>query len=214
MLVRALGQAATASAHHCVRQDKEDGCNRACEHASARSSRRLIRDIHPLPESMPALRILTIAMALGAAEAAAAAPADLCESDEAVRFACTMARSGKTVSICDGPRHLVYRFGKPGSIELSLPDPKAPSAPHLVHERFGSSESKGVAFPRGAHTYVVMHFLGGRPVVEELAISVQRNGSPTALLKCALRPAPVGDLPALFERLRAAGTRVVDTGSR
>lgn len=140
--------------------------------------------------------------------------ATLCPSDEPVRFACTMARSGKLVSICEGSGGLVYRFGAPGRIELRLPDPKAPAAPYLYHERLGSAESKGLAFPRGAYAYVVMHFVGGRPVVEELAISVQRDGQPSALLKCAARPAPVGDLPVLFERLRAEGVRVVEPGAR
>ena len=139
--------------------------------------------------------------------------ATLCPPGEPVRFACTMARSGKLVSICEGPQGLVYRFGAPGRVELRLPDPKAPSAPHLFHERLGSATTKGVAFPRGAYAYVVTHFVGGRPVVEELAISVQRDGQPHALLKCAARPTPVGDLPALFERLRDAGMQVVEPGA-
>ncbi len=91
----------------------------------------------------------------------------------------------------------------------AVPLTATPSAPYLLHEPNSGAEVKGVAFPRGDHTYVVMHFLGGRPVTEELSISVQRNGSPTALLKCATRSAPVGDLPALFEQLRAGGMRVV-----
>ncbi|MBU6269689.1 MAG: hypothetical protein KGQ67_00180 [Betaproteobacteria bacterium] len=126
-----------------------------------------------------------------------------------MQFSCRMARSGKTVSLCQGPRHLIYRFGNPGKLELTLPDPAAPSAPFLVHEQGGNAELKGVAFARGAHTYQLTHFVGGRPVTEELAISVLRDGSPTALLKCATQPAPIGDLPALFERLRAGGMRVV-----
>jgi hypothetical protein len=28
-------------------------------------------------------------------------------------------------------------------------------------------------------------------------------------MKCATRPAPIGDLPALFEQLRGAGMRVM-----
>ncbi len=159
-----------------------------------------------------------VACALATAPAprasAAGGSATLCPPDETVRFACTMARSGKLVSICEGPQGLVYRFGAPGRVELRLPDPKAPSAPHLFHERLGSAETKGVAFPRGAYAYVVTHFVGGRPVVEERAISVQRDGQPSALLKCATRPTPVGDLPALFERLRADGLRVVEPGAR
>lgn len=155
--------------------------------------------------------------AAGAAGAAGASPGGgathLCEPGESVRFACTMARTGKLVSLCEGSGPLVYRFGAPGRIELALPDAKAPAPPHLFHERLGSAQSRGVAFPRGAYTYVVMHFLGGRPVVEELSVSVQRDGSPIALLKCAARPGPVGDLPALFERLRAAGTKVVEPGA-
>ena len=138
--------------------------------------------------------------------------AHLCAPEESVRFACTMARTGKLVSLCEGSGPLVYRFGTPGRIELRLPDANAPMPPHLFQERLGSSQSRGVAFPRGAYTYVVMHFVGGRPVVEEQAISVQRDGSPVALLKCAARPEPSGDLPALFERLRAAGTKVVEPG--
>ena len=42
----------------------------------------------------------------------------LCDAGEAVAFACRMARSGKTVSVCERPGHLVYRFGVPGRIEL------------------------------------------------------------------------------------------------
>jgi hypothetical protein len=158
--------------------------------------------------------VATVATVSRSATASETASATLCEPGEPVRFACTMARTGKLVSICEGPRHLVYRFGAPGRVELRLPDEKAPSAPHLYHERFGESQTKGVAFPRGAYAYVVTHFVGGRPVVEELAISVQRDGQPVALLKCAARPAPVGDLPALFERLRSEGMRVVEPGAR
>ena len=155
-----------------------------------------------------------LAAAGAPAGSVAAQSAHLCAPQEAVRFACTMARPGRLVSVCEGPDGLVYRFGAPGRIELQLPDPKAPQPPRPYLERLGSAESKGVAFGRGAYAYAVTHFVGGRPVVEELAISVQRDGQPVALLKCATRPAPVGDLPALHERLRAEGATVVGPGGR
>lgn len=44
-----------------------------------------------------------------------------------------MARSGKIVSLCEGPQHLIYRFGSPGKLEIVLPAPASPSAPYLVH---------------------------------------------------------------------------------
>jgi hypothetical protein len=168
----------------------------------------------PMAALMAALMaglIATMTPAMASASGPAPAPplASLCGSDEPVRFSCRMARSGKMVSLCEGPRHLIYRFGSPGKVELTLPDPAAPSAPYLVHEQGGNAELKGVAFARGAYTYQLTHFLGGRPVTEELSISVLRNGSPATLLKCAAQPAPLGDLPALFEQLRAGGMRVV-----
>jgi len=132
----------------------------------------------------------------------------LCDADEAVAFACRMARSGKTVSVCERPGHLVYRFGFPGRIELVLPEPRSPEAPYLLLEDGGSHTLRGVVFPRGTHAYAVTHFVGGRPATEELAVSVQRHGSPVALLKCAQTPRPLGDLPGLFERRRAAGDRL------
>jgi hypothetical protein len=134
--------------------------------------------------------------------------APLCEAGGTVVFACQMTRTGKTVSICERAGHLAYRFGVAGRIELELPDPKAPDSPHLLLEEGGSHALRGVVFQRGAHAYAVTHFIGGRPVSEEFAVSVQRHGSPVALLKCAQSPAPIGDLPGLFERLRAEGARI------
>ena len=40
-----------------------------------------------------------------------------------------MARSGKTVSLYEGPLHLIDRFGTPGKLKIVLPDPASPSAP-------------------------------------------------------------------------------------
>ena len=146
---------------------------------------------------------------LGSSQARAGGLAPLCEPDEAVRFACRMARPGKTVSVCERPGGaLTYRFGAPDRIELTLPDPRAPEAPWLLLEEGPSHELRGVVFPRGAHAYAVTRFVGGRPPTEELAVSVQRDGSPVALLKCAQTPRPLGDLPGLFERLRAEGARL------
>lgn len=62
-----------------------------------------------------------------------------------------------------------------------------------MHEQSSNAELKGVAFARGAQAYQVTYFLGDRPVTEDLFISLQRNGSPTALL----------------EQLRAGGMRLV-----
>jgi hypothetical protein len=132
----------------------------------------------------------------------------LCDAGEAVAFACRMARSGKTVSVCERPGHLVYRFGVPGRIELALPEPGSPEVPHLLLEDGGSHTLRGVVFTRGSHAYAVTHFVGGRPPTEELAVSVQRDGSPVALLKCAQTPRPLGDLPGLLERRRAEGARL------
>lgn len=132
----------------------------------------------------------------------------LCEAGETVAFACRMARSGKTVSVCERSGHLVYRFGAPGRIELALPEPRSPEAPYLLLEDGGSHMLRGVVFPRETHAYAVTHFVGGRPPTEELAVSVQRQGSPVALLKCAQTPRPLGDLPGLFERQRAEGARL------
>jgi hypothetical protein len=65
--------------------------------------------------------------------ASAAQAASLCGPDEPMGFSCKMARSGKIVSLCEGPRHLIYRFGSPGKLEIVLPAPASPSAPYLVH---------------------------------------------------------------------------------
>jgi hypothetical protein len=134
--------------------------------------------------------------------------APLCEAGEMVAFACRMARTGKTVSLCERPGHLAYRFGAAGRIELELPDSTSLEPPYLLLEEGGGHELRGVVFRRGTHAYAVNRFVGGRPVIEEFAVSVERDGSPVALLKCAQRPAPMGDLPGLFERLRAEGARI------
>ena len=165
-----------------------------------------------MPPSMPRRAAeFAIAAAMAGALAMpvhATDPRPLCEAGETAAFACRMARSGKTVSVCERPGHLTYRFGAPGRIELVLPDPQSPEAPRLLLEEGGNHTLRGVVFPRGTHAYAVTHFVGGRPATEELAVSVQRNGSPVALLKCAQSPRPLGDLPGLFERLRVEGTRV------
>lgn len=165
-----------------------------------------------MPPSMPRpAASLAIAAAMAGAlpmPAGATGLAPLCEAGETVAFACRMARSGKTVSVCERPGSLIYRYGAPGRIELELPDPSAPEAPWLLLEEGASHALRGVVFARGGHAYVLTRFVGGRPVTEELAVSVQRDGSPLALLKCARSPRPLGDLPGLFERLRAEGARL------
>jgi hypothetical protein len=158
----------------------------------------------------PAASLALAAAMIGAPPMSAGATdfAPLCEAGETVVFACRMTRSGKTVSICERPGHLAYRFGVAGRIELELPDQKAPETPHLLLEEGGGHALRGVVFKRGALAYAVTHFIGGRPASEEFAVSVQRHDSPVALLKCAQAPAPLGDLPGLFERLRAEGARI------
>lgn len=164
-----------------------------------------------MPPSMPQpVASLAIAAAMAGAlpmPAGATGLAPLCEAGETVAFV-RMARSGKTVSVCERPAGLIYRYGAPGRIELELPDPKAPETPWLLLEEGAGHELRGVVLPRGGHAYALTRFVGGRPATEKLAVSVQRNRSPVALLKCARSPRPIGDLPGLFERLRGEGVRL------
>ncbi|MFD0739829.1 hypothetical protein ACFQZQ_11100 [Lysobacter koreensis] len=56
------------------------------------------------------------------------AGATLCQSDEHVVFSCGIERSRKTASVCASPDmndsqgHIVYRYGRPGRVELTYPE--------------------------------------------------------------------------------------------
>jgi hypothetical protein len=54
--------------------------------------------------------------------AATAMAADLCESNERMRFQCTV-RGDKTVALCEQGEQLAYRFGRPGAVELEVAKP-------------------------------------------------------------------------------------------
>jgi hypothetical protein len=132
---------------------------------------------------------LVVAAACCAALSAQAA--SLCAPNEPVVFACHV--GGKMVSLCRpaGDRGMLsYRFGGPGKLELSYPEPgRQASAAFTVKSLplVGGGETT-VAFQRGAYTYTVYSRVAraeddASPEFED-GVIVARRGKVISRMRC------------------------------
>ena len=84
--------------------------------------------------------------------------ASLCSPEEKSLFSCPLEDSKKSVSLCQSntdPRQILYKFGTPEQVEITLPNEKSPK-PKIFFEQFGPSRSqwiKGVVFTSGKVEY-------------------------------------------------------------
>jgi hypothetical protein len=86
-----------------------------------------------------------------------------CTSAEDVVFSCPLQRMAKVVSVCASPRllasqgrgYLVYRFGKPGAVELEFPKDKVGSPAKFVHSHYfrAQTDRTQLRFTSGDFTY-------------------------------------------------------------
>jgi hypothetical protein len=127
----------------------------------------------------------------GAAAADTAAPSgpSLCGAGEAAVFSCPVGK-GKFASLCastdlgEQRGTLVYRFGRPGALELVFPE--TPSHPRELFRR-GTLASAGgggdfVRFSRGPYTYTLYADVG--PAGESAGVAVSKDGQAAAHLPC------------------------------
>ena len=84
--------------------------------------------------------------------------ASLCSPEEKSLFSCQLEDSKKSVSLCQSntdPKQILYKFGTPEKVEITLPNEKSPK-PKIFFEQFGPSSSqwiKGVVFTSGKVEY-------------------------------------------------------------
>ena len=84
--------------------------------------------------------------------------ASLCSPEEKSLFSCPLEDSKKSVSLCQSntdPRQILYKFGTPEQVEITLPNEKS-AKPKIFFEQFGPSSSqwmKGVVFASGKVSY-------------------------------------------------------------
>lgn len=91
---------------------------------------------------------LTLDTRSEARTAASSLPASLCNADEAVLLSCTIGR--RMASVCgQTPGHSVYRFGRPGRIELT-----AGGLRHASRSYSGGGESQ-IHFSRNGYSYIL-----------------------------------------------------------
>nr|WP_315463407.1 hypothetical protein [uncultured Rhodoferax sp.] len=98
-----------------------------------------------------------------------------CTSAEEVVFSCLLQRTAKVVSLCASPGllaspskgHLVYRFGKPGAVELEYPKDKSGSPARFVHSHYfrAQTDRTQLRFTTGDFTYELFdeYEQGARP---------------------------------------------------
>lgn len=159
--------------------------------------------------------LVVAARAIGPAAAAAApAAASLCSASETVVFSCPI--GGKMASVCtshDATANrgtLLYRFGKSGEVELTLPESATVPARSAIGDSVPFSGGGGawLSFRKGAIAYSVYDGIGNwGPRGQKKTVNgvlVEQSGKRLANLKCSVPPqSELG--PALFEKLGIKG---------
>ncbi|OYX70945.1 MAG: hypothetical protein B7Y95_14085 [Rhizobiales bacterium 32-66-11] len=149
------------------------------------------------------LAVLTAATLMPAAlTPAAAAPAGtLCHPDEAVIFSCPA--GARTVSICAsgdldaGSGLVLYRYGRPGRVELTYPDPAVPPAQAFTAGRlmFAGGGGAWFRFEKTPFRYTVFTAIGkwnpkGGPLALA-GVAVEKDGKGLADIACDGDPVSV-----------------------
>ncbi len=141
----------------------------------------------------------------------AAGPAvaqSLCKSPDTQRWSCYLKKNGRTLTLCEGESGLKLRLGTAKKLDWELPETQGAGTVSLYAQNLPSAQTRGIAFTRGDQTYIVAHFVGGRPAVERQYLWVQENGRPYSNQICAVGASPDGRLPDLYERLAATGMSI------
>jgi hypothetical protein len=122
---------------------------------------------------------------LGGQGVRAEATVSLCTPRETVIFDCSLGR--KRVSVCGegGVSGATYRFGAPGRIELSLPEPATRAATVLTANTLSFAGGGGayLRYRRADFDYVVYTAVG-RGWGEKEGVVVERDGRRLAVLRC------------------------------
>lgn len=131
----------------------------------------------------PAVVLLAFLAAAHPGDAPAAEA--LCRAPEAVLFTCEV--GAKTVSICgQGPGRAVYRFGRPGHIELEATDL------HLAERAFAGGGETQVYADTPTHRYIVYDRMvrttfedeGRHDPQAEAGLVVQKGGRTISSQRC------------------------------
>ena len=134
-----------------------------------------------------------------AASPAWAAPSH-CQPGEKVAFSCQF-KNGKMVSVCSaGGGRAVYRFGKPGGVELTFPS----SGPATGwYEYMPVPFSKGVSvffkFTQGAHAFEITETINHSLGQSDGDLTVTRGGKEILSLTCQRTHASQWDDAGLIE---------------
>lgn len=136
----------------------------------------------------------------------------LCEDEAATLFTCDMMKGRKSISLCAAGEYVQYRFGKPGAVEIALPETPGREGVQLVYHLYASAAVTGIRFHRGEYTYTVSSFFGGKPPGEFDQVTVTKDGNDLAELTC--EGAAYGDelrnIQTIFDDLKAKGYEVVE----
>lgn len=126
----------------------------------------------------------------------------LCRYNERVIFSCRLkGKGGKTVSVC-GSRiitatrgYMQYRYGKPGAVEIILPEQRGIPAKSFTGalQTLAKSETAWLRVRNGKFGYVVYGFVGLDDLPTGLA--VQKDGKTIADLSC--EESMSGSMPAV-----------------
>ncbi|MFG1426325.1 hypothetical protein [Roseixanthobacter glucoisosaccharinicivorans] len=182
----------------------------ACDRSSrTRASRRgrgafsLARSLSAVALGLAAFAAATLAPAfLSPAAAGPAGPAGtLCNADEAVIFSCPA--GARTLSICasgdlGGDSGVVlYRYGRPGRLEITYPDPAVPPVQAFTAGRlmFAGGGGAWFRFEKGPFRYTVFNAIGrwnpkGGPLALA-GVAVEKDGKALADIACDGDPVSV-----------------------
>lgn len=99
---------------------------------------------------------------LAASQQSFAAEPTLCARDETVFFNCRVAKSGKLISLCGdagAEKFLQYKFGRPGSVELTFPKARKDSLSQFTwsqdYRKSVDSLAYKISFSIASYTCVV-----------------------------------------------------------
>ena len=135
----------------------------------------------------PALRRLSKLAAAAILLGAQAAAADsLCGEGEQAAFACAIKSSEKRLSICLRDRAVLYRFGKPGHIELEYPGDRETAKFVRAESPYPDGLETVLRFERGGVRYLLDHEDGTGEGADSFAwLTVTRGEKQLAKLECA-----------------------------
>jgi len=114
----------------------------------------------------------------------------LCKPGEKAIFSCSFPKSKKGVKVasyCLTDKSLVYRFGKPGAVELEYPPAAAPATASFVRNH--TSNGKGfddiLLFSNAGTTYTLDEDTNEQTGGSSASLTIEKGGKHLAQLNCA-----------------------------